>query len=300
MEKAGNDAKKPDPLLIMKMKEKAVKAVKAVKALTEEEKVQAEVIEKFHAMEKLALMASYVGSVRVAMKDSRKAAKSEATSGQKGAWFIACQFWQGRTIDESLADMRNALKDAKLPVGKLEACRKLVGHALHLRRLSNKADGKLIEDAATAGEEITLAALANNTFPKDAKWHSIRYYARIEEIVGRTSTSIAEEWEQHHGSAIAKVKGEKNVPFRSWYIQKFGITADKFEEEVDVKTWDTQLLKASEPAKKNATAEATSDQLVLAFVKRSALLKVALERISQADRFSLTEMIESVNQEMRD
>jgi len=245
-------------------------------------------------------MSSFVDSVRVATRDSIKAAKSDATSGQKGAWFIACQFWQGRTIDESISEMRKALKDAKLPVGKLEASRKLVGHALHLRRLSNKADDKIIEEAAASGDEITLQDIAHNAFPKDAKWHSIRYYARIEELAGRTSTSITEEWEKHHSAAIAKVKGEKNVPFRSWYIQKFGITADKFEEEVNVKTWDTQLLKASEPAKKNATAEATSDQLVLAFVKRGELLKVALERLTQSDRSALLGVIESVNQEMRD
>ena len=233
--------------------------------------------DKSTKVEPSELLVSFVNAVRVATKDQAKAIRSDASAGQKGAWFIACAYVHGCTIDEALSVMRGALKDAKLPLGKIETCRKLVGHAVSLR-----------------------TGQATDDLPKGAEWHSVKYYGRIEDLANRTSSQMAGIWAKEHAKVLAKVTNEKGIPFVKHYCQKFDIAKEDLTKEVDVKAWDRELLKLTKSAPSGATAEATSDQLVLAFVKRSALLKVALERISQADRFSLTEMIESVNQEMRD
>jgi len=223
------------------------------------------------------LLSAFVSAVRISVKDSIKAAKSDASAGQRGAWFIACAFHNGGTIDESLAEMRGALKDAKLPVGKIETCRKLIGHAVAHRQ-----------------------AAENDTFPKGAEWHSVKYYGRIEDLANMTSSQLAGSWPKEHAKVLAKVTNEKGVPFIKHYLQKFDIAKEDLAKEVDVRAWDRELLKLTKVEASGATAEATSDQLVLAFVKRGELLRVAFERISQADRSALMGMLEAVNQEMRD
>jgi|TARA_R110002074_G_scaffold159667_2_gene316967 hypothetical protein len=220
----------------------------------------------------VSMLQEFVSAVKVSLRDAAKAAKSDATAGQKGAWYIACQFESGKTIDESLAEMRGALKKAKLPTGKIESARKIVGHAIALRK-SQKDD----------------------SFP-DAQWHSVKYYARIEDITNKTSSGIAGTWSVDHSNALNKIKDSKGIPFVKSYCQKFDIGKDQMGE-VDVRSWDRDFLAMSKPAASEATAEATSEQLVLALVKRGEVLKVALARLSQGDRSALMGVIEVVNQE---
>jgi len=221
----------------------------------------------------VSMLEEFVSAVRVSLRDAAKAAKSDATAGQKGAWFIACQFDSGKTIDESLAEMRGALKKAKLPTGKLESARKIVGHAIALRK-SQKDDA----------------------FP-DAQWHSVNYYARVEDIANKTSSGIAGTWSVDHTNAIDKVKDSKGIPFLKSFCQKYGIAVADINEEVDLSRWDKDFLIMSKPASKEAEKEATSEQLVLALVKRGQPLKVAISRLSQPERSSLIGLIEVVNQE---
>ena len=70
-------------------------------------------------------------------------------------------------------------------------------------------------------------------------------------------------------------------------------------EEVDLSRWDKDFLIMSKPASKEAEKEATSEQLVLALVKRGEVLKVAISRLTQPERSSLIGLIEVVNQEAK-
>ena len=219
------------------------------------------------------MLEEFVSAVRVSLRDAAKAAKSDATAGQKGAWFIACEFESGKTIDEALAEMRGALKKAKLPTGKIEAARKIVGHAITLRKAQD-----------------------NDAFPA-VQWHSVKYYSRIEDITNKTSAGIAGSWSIDHAKALDKIKDSKGIKFLKSFCQKYGIAVADINEEVDLSRWDKDFLAMSKPASKEATAEATSEQLVLALVKRGEVLKVALARLSQGDRSALMGVIEVVNQE---
>lgn len=219
------------------------------------------------------VLEEFVSAFRDAEEDRKKAIESDSTAGQRGAWCIACWFESGKTIDESLAEMRGALKKAKLGTGKLDSCRKLVGHAISLRKAQD-----------------------NDAFPV-VQWHSVNYYARVEDIANKTSSGIAGTWSADHAKALNKIKDSKGIPFLKSFCQKYGIAVADINKEVDLSRWDKDFLTMSKPASKEAEKDATSEQLYIALVKRGQPLKVAISRLSQPERSSLIGLIEVVNQE---